>query len=356
MARPRTAYYVAAGVSAFLTVVALAVILADPGSIDDVGALQTPASTSGDPILIEISEGDGPSEIAERLENRGVIESGTQFRVLVNLMGYDRLLQAGEYEFAPGTPAMETVYRLRSGLVSTKTLTVIEGWRLDEIADAVAGQGILREEFIAAASRTDYPYAFLAGLPEGATLEGYLYPATYTVRTSDTAESVVLKMLEGFDQNVAAGIADQAAALGLSMHDAVTLASIIQREAQVADEKPIMAQVFETRLLAGITLDADPTVQYAITEDPASVAEFGYWKPGLTLDDLVYDSLYNTYQYFGLPPGPISNPGVDTMLAVVQPADTLYLYFVARPDGSHAFAETYEEHLSNVEAIQGGAQ
>jgi UPF0755 protein len=231
---------------------------------------------------------------------------------------------------------------------------VIEGWRLEEIADAVAAQGIAREKFIAAASRTDYPYPFLAGIPAGDALEGYLYPATYTIRTSDTGESLVLKMLDAFSANVPAGIGEQAAALELSPHDVVTLASIIQREAQLPEDKPLMAQVFESRLFLGMTLDADPTVQYAVSEDPASLAEFGYWKAGLTLDDLAYDSPYNTYQYFGLPPGPISNPAVDTMLAVVQPADTNYLYFVARPDGSHVFAETYEEHLANVEAIQGG--
>jgi len=350
----RGIYYAAIAVGAIMFAAAAAVIITSPGQIDDVGAFRTPAATAGERIVIEVADGDGPSEIAEELELRGIIDSGTQFRVLVALMGYDRLLQAGEYEFLPGTPTIEVIFRMRGGLVSTKTVTVIEGWRLDEIADAVAAQGIPREEFIAAASRTDYPYPFLAGIPPGGTLEGYLYPATYTVRSSDTAESVVLKMLDTFDQNVPAGIGEQAAARDLTAHDVVTLASIIQREAQLAEEKALMAQVFETRILLGMTLDADPTVQYAVSEDPASIAQFGYWKAPLTFDDLAYDSPYNTYQYFGLPPGPISNPALDTMLAVVQPADTNYLYFVARPDGSHAFAETYEEHLANVEQIQGG--
>ena len=113
-----------------------------------------------------------------------------------------------------------------------------------------------------------------------------------------------------------------------------------------------MAQVFLTRLQVGIPLEADPTVQFALAQDPASVAEFGYWKAGLTLDDLEVDSPYNTYQNAGVPPGPISNPAADTMLAVVQPAATNYLYFVATPDGSHAFAETLEEHQANVAMYQ----
>ena len=110
-----------------------------------------------------------------------------------------------------------------------------------------------------------------------------------------------------------------------------------------------MAQVFLTRLRIGIALGADPTVQYAVAQDEASVADYGYWKEGLTVDDLEVDSPYNTYVYFGLPPGPICSPGLDAIIAVVQPADTNYLYFVAKPDGSHAFAETLEEHEANVE-------
>jgi UPF0755 protein len=354
MGSGRAVYYAAIAVAAVIAIVAVLVIVVNPGKIEDVGAVRSPAPTEGAPIAVEVENGQSIDEISNMLELRGVIESGTQFRVMVSMMGYDRLLQSGEYEFQPNTPTLEVVYRMRRGQVSTKSVTVVEGWRLEEIADAVAEQGIPREEFIAAASRTDYPYPFLSSVQAGSDLEGFLYPATYTIRSSDNAESVVRKMLDAFDQNVPSGIADQAAARGLTMGEVVTLASIIQREAVLADEKPIMAQVFELRLELGMTLDADPTVQYAITEDPASVAEFGYWKAGLTLDDLAYDSFYNTYQYAGLPPGPISNPGVDTMLAVVQPADTAFLYFVARSDGSHAFAETYEEHLANVEAIQGG--
>lgn len=354
MGSSRAVYYAAGGFAVFIAIVALVVIFVSPGDIEDVGAVRSPAPTEGTPIAVEVGEGQSIDDISSTLELRGVIQSGTQFRVLVSLMGYDRLLQSGEYEFQPNTPAIEVVYRMRRGLVSTKSVTVVEGWRLEEIADAVAEQGIPREEFIAAASHSDYPYAFLASVPSGSSLEGFLYPATYTIRSSDTAESLVRKMLDAFDQNVPSGIADQAAARGLTMSEVVSLASIIQREAVLADEKPLMAQVFQLRMELGMTLDADPTVQYAITEDPASVAEHGYWKGGLTLDDLAYDSPYNTYQYTGLPPGPICNPAVDTMLAVVQPAETAWLYFVARADGSHAFAETFEEHLANVEAIQGG--
>ncbi|HEU5322420.1 MAG TPA: endolytic transglycosylase MltG, partial [Methylomirabilota bacterium] len=135
---------------------------------------------------------------------------------------------------------------------------------------------------------------------------------------------------------------------GLTVHGVLTLASIIEREAKVAAERPIMAQVFLKRLRLGIPLEADPTVQYALAEDPQSVDEFGYWKAPLGLDDLQLDSPYNTYLYGGLPPGPISAPRMDSILAVIRPADTNYLFFVAKPDGSHAFAKTFEEHEQNI--------
>jgi UPF0755 protein len=351
MINSRIAYAVAITAAVGMTALAAWVIIDSPREIDDGDAYRTPAA-GGEPVLITVSEGESPETIGDRLEQFGAIDSGTQFRVLVSLMGFEGLLQSGEYEFAAGSSILDVVYRIRNGLVSTRIVTVIEGWQLGEIADAVAAQGISREEFIAAASRTDYEYGFLAGMPPGSDLNGYLYPATYTIRASDTGETVVRMMLDAFAANVPEGVSVQAAAQGITAHDAVTIASIIQREAQIPEEKPVMAQVFLTRLQLGIPLEADPTVQFAVAQDPASVAQFGYWKAGLTLDDLAIDSPYNTYLYAGVPPGPISSPASDTMLAVVQPAATNFLYFVARPDGSHAFAETLEEHLANVAEFQ----
>ncbi len=137
------------------------------------------------------------------------------------------------------------------------------------------------------------------------------------------------------------------------MNEVVTLASIIEREAKVPSERPIMAQVFLSRLAQAIPLEADPTVQYALAADPKSVAAYGYWKKELSAVDLRINSLYNTYQVSGLPPGPICSPGLEAIRAVLKPASTHYLYFVAKPDGSHLFAETFEEHLKNIKKAQG---
>lgn len=335
-------------VSLVFTVVAAWFVFQSPDIIDGPSAFEYRAPASGDPVAVTVVEGESPGDIGETLVDAGVIESATQFKVLVAFMGYDRLLQAGDYEFQRGTPVLEAVYRIRRGETSERMVTVIEGWRLEQIADAVAEQGVSREEFMAATDPSLYDLELLSGLPEGASLNGYLFPATYTIGISAPASDLVLAMLQAFLDNVPPGVREGAADVGLTFHEALTLASVIEREAQVPEERPIMAQVFLSRLALGIPLEADPTVQFAVSDDPASVAEFGYWKAGLTTDDLLVDSPYNTYQNAGLPPGPIANPGLESIIAVMNPAETNYLYFVARPDGSHAFAETFEEHLQNV--------
>ena len=356
MIRNRFPYFASLAAGILMSAVAVWMIVESPGEIDDAAPYRPPPSPSGEPVNVTVQPGQAPASIADALEQAGVIESDTQFRVLVSLMGYDRLLQAGDYEFLPGTPVLDVIYRIRNGVVATRSVTVIEGWRLEEIADALDAEGIPRDDFLSAAASTDYEYDFLADLPRRATLEGFLYPATYPVRSKDTADTMVRKMLDAFAQNLPPGITEQADARGLTLHEVLTIASIIQREAKLPEEKPIMAQVFLTRLRIGMPLGADPTIQYALADDPDNVDEFGYWKAGLTLDDLQYDSPYNTYTDYGLPPGPICSPAADTILAVVKPSDTDYLYFVAKPDGSHAFAETLDEHMANIEKYQNGAE
>ena len=340
-------------IAALLTVVAAWLVVVSPGSVDDVGSYE-PQPTPGDAIAVSVEPGDGVSEIADKLERAGVIDSGTRFRVLVQLLGFDRLLQAGTYDLREDMPVLEVLYRLRDGIVTTRFITVVEGWQLAEIADAVAARGIEREDFLTAAGSHDYDYPFVGQIPDGEPLQGYLYPATYPLRAGDDGETIVEAMLAAFDANVPDDLATQAAAVGLTLHEVVTLASIIEREAVVPEEKPIMAQVFLSRLRIGLPLEADPTVQFALAEAGANSEPDTYWKTALTADDLAFNSPYNTYVYFGLPPGPISSPAADSIAAVVNPSETNFLYFVARPDGSHAFAETFAEHSANVELYGGG--
>jgi UPF0755 protein len=347
----RQASYIASGVAVILTALTAWLIIGSPGTVDGPRAY-APQPTPGEAVEVSVDPGESPSAIAEKLELAGVIDSGTRFRILVQLMGYDRLLQAGTYDLQRGMPALEVINRMRNGIVTTRSVTVVEGWQLGEIADAVADFGIARDDFLAAAESHEYNFAFVGQIPAGESLQGYLYPATYPLRATDTGESVVERMLQGFDANVPADTAAQAETLGLSLHAIVTLASIIEREATVAEEKPIMAQVFLSRLAAGLLLNADPTVQFAVHD--AGLSE-DYWKTGLTEDDLVVDSPYNTYLYAGLPPGPIGSPAADTIAAVLNPSATKYFYFVAKPDGTHAFAETLAEHQANIDMYLNGA-
>jgi len=340
--------YLAIFLALLMSALAVWQISESPGAIPDVRPTAVPSATPSAAIEVIVEPGQGPREIGETLERLGVIDSAIHFRVLVALLGYDRLLQAGDYEFDAGTTVLEAVYRIRRGVVSSRFVTVVEGWRLEQIADALDEKGIPRQEFLAAARAGEYDFDFLQGLDPDQTVEGYLFPATYSFRRKDIARDIIQGMLQAFDENVTQELRQEAAGAGLSLHDVVTIASIVEREAQKAEERPIIAQVFLKRLRLGIPLEADPTVQYAIATDAASVRESGYWKRELTLADLEVDSPYNTYRVAGLPPGPIANPRLDSIVAVIRPAKTNYLYFVAKPDGSHAFAQTLEEHLENV--------
>jgi len=328
------------------------VIQGSPDLVDEVPPAPEPTSSvPAEPIAVSVKPGEGVIQIGDALEDAGVIDSAIRFRVLVALLGYEKMLQAGDYELEPDMPVLQVVYRMRRGIVSPNFVTLIEGWRLDQTADALDEHAIIsREEFLEAAVAGNFDeFAFLRRLGPQTPLEGYLLPATYFYRRSDTAEDLIQQMLEAMDKGFTKELRSEALDAGLTMHGVLTLASIIEREAKVPEERPIMAQVFLKRLRLGTALEADPTVQYALAEDPASVEEFGYWKTELTKDDLAVDSLYNTYRYGGLPPGPISAPRLDSILAVIRPADTNYLFFVAKPNGSHAFAETFEEHQRNIE-------
>jgi UPF0755 protein len=203
-----------------------------------------------------------------------------------------------------------------------------------------------------AVGATDYQEGVLQGRPAGASLEGYLFPDTYYFDPHVTSHDIIDRLLRTFDQRFSADLRDAAQKQNLTVHQAVTLASIVEREAQVPDERPLIAAVYLNRLRLGMPLQADPTVQYALAADPQSVAKYGWWKRDLTLDDLHFKSPFNTYQNPGLPPGPIANPGLASIRAVANPANVKYLYFVAKGDGSHAFAETLDEHNRNVQKYQ----
>ena len=326
----------------------------------DVGADELgPVSVRGgpqldvDPIVVIIEPGTGAEAIVAQLVARGVLADAARFEALLDYSGVGPQLKAGRYEFAPRSPASEVIRRLRLGQTDERFFTVVEGTRIEEIGTKMVIQGIATPdewEAVLALSRRE---PLLADRPEGASLQGYLFPASYPLRNETTAASLVDAMIAALGEALGPELRADLAASELTLHEVLTLAAIVEREAVLREERPIVASVFLNRLAEGIKLDADPTVQFAITEGAEGEPADGWWKIELTLDDLAFESPYNTYLTAGLPPGPIANPGIEAIRAVLRPAETEYFYFVATGDGSHAFAETLEEHQENVERYLG---
>ena len=307
-----------------------------------------PVAAGGSSVIVTVKQGESAETIGSALQQQGIIRSKRLFEIVVGLRGVQNSLEAGDYEFDPGTPVVEVVDRIAHGKTASTDVVIPEGKRVDEVGDILQSAGIVsKQAFLAALVKSQYNEPFLAQISAD-SLEGFVFPATYEFHHGATAHEVVDAMLMGFQTNIADKV--QLEGQALTLEQVVTLASIVEREAETPSERPIIASVFLNRLKAGIPLQADPTVQYAVASaDPASVQQNTYWKKDLTVDDLKIDSPYNTYLNGGLPPGPIANPGLASIEAVVRPATTDYLYFFAKGDGTHVFAETLEQHLRNIE-------
>ncbi len=317
---------------------------------------------SGELVFV-VEPGETTADIARRLAEQNLIQAvwpipaDWLFRTWAWVRGMDGRLEAGRHILRYGMTLDEILEVLvTSPLVEEITFTIREGLRLEEVAETLEAQGVMSAEEFRAAVQAPYAYDFLADRPEGASLEGYIFPDTYTVPRTYTPTQVVDFILQNFDRRFDAEMRREAQAQGRTVYEVVTLASIVEREAVVDDERPIIAGVFLNRLDAGWPLAADPTVQYAVGYN----ARQGTWWPVLYFDELGIESLdemdsaYNTYRYTGLPPGPICNPGLASLRAALYPAQTDYYFFVAKNDGSgeHAFARTPEEHAANVARYQ----
>ncbi len=309
--------------------------------------IETPPPGDGASVAVSVLPGENAATIAARLERLGIIGDAELFRLLLRYWGLDQNLEAGDYSLRDNMPMSEVVLQLRHGRLLARTVTIREGLRAEEMAHYLASEGwVDQEQFIGLVRDDAFHYDFLRDRPASApaTLEGFLFPDTYEFSVSISATLLIDTMLKNFDRRVTIEMRQQALDNGLTLFEALTIASIVEREAVVAEERPVIASVYLNRLRRGIYLEADPTVQYGKGYDVAS----GRWWPQLTAGDLrTVDSPFNTYIHPGLPPGPICSPGLASIQAVLQPAQTDYLFFVAKGDGSHAFAETFEEHLEN---------
>ncbi len=288
----------------------------------------------GDVQRVRVPAGASFSEVTDSLAGKGIIHAPTLFRVYARVTGTDRNIKPGTYGFRKGTGWKRVLDDLRAGRVMTVKLVIPEGWDLRRIAPRVALlTGLPADSVLAALADTARVSQY--GVP-GPTLEGYLYPATYIFPLDAPLDTVLERLTAEYAARWTPARQARADSLGMSEREVVTLASIVEKEAKVRDEMPLIAAVYHNRLRIGYPLQADPTVQYALGEHQARLL--------YSHIDSVADDPYNTYRHPGLPPGPIGSPSERGLDATLYPADVKFLYFVARHDGRHVFSRSLDEH------------
>ena len=300
-----------------------------------------PAATEPAPRLFDVHPGNTFASVARRLEDEGLIRDARLATWLARYNEMDGRLHVGQYELSPHQSTQEILEAITQGQVKTWRVTLPEGSRADEIAERLAASGLVDGEQFKAALRNP---ALAEELDVPTTdFEGYLYPDTYWLPQGLSPEEVVRILVGQFDRVWEAEIRTQAEETGLSRNEVVTLASIVEKETAAPPERARIAAVFLNRLRKGMRLETDPTVIYGIEDFDGNLRR-------KHLRDK--RNPYNTYQHFGLPPGPIANPGLAALRSVVNPEETDYLYFVSRNDGTHVFSRTYGEHTKAVDEYQ----
>ena len=301
--------------------------------------LTSPVLEKGDDKIITIKEGMRLKEISGMLEKDGLIKNSTVFILWAKIKGCSRMIKAGEYRLNPSMSAGRIMEMLTRGEIVAHVVTIPEGYTIEQIADVLSSRGIIdREKFLKYTDQNGVEKNY--GL-EGPGLEGYLYPDTYQFALGLNARSIVDNMIRRFKE-IITPFRVRIAESGMSLHEIITLASIVEKETGKADERPLIASVFLNRLRRNMRLESDPTAIYGIKN----------FSGNLKKTDLTTYSPYNTYVIRGLPPGPIANPGLDSIKAVLFPARTKFLYFVSKNDGSHFFSDNLRDHNRAVYEYQ----
>jgi UPF0755 protein len=292
-------------------------------------------------VRVIVPKGATFSAATDSLSRAGLVGSSPFFKLYARFSGKDRNIKPGTYLIKRGTPWSEIIAALHGGHGLVNTVTIPEGFTIRQIVPALAQALSVPVDSVMAAV-SDTAIISRLGIPTK-TPEGYLVPDTYAFPDGTKPRDAVLEMVIGFERKWKPEWSARLAELGMTRHQVVTLASIVEREAKIPDERPVIAAVYRNRLRLNMPLQADPTVQYAR----------GTHTNRVLLKDLEIDSPYNTYKYPGLPPGPIASPGTASIVAALFPADVPFLYFVAAPDGHHEFRRTLEEHQAAVRAVRG---
>lgn len=297
-------------------------------------ALSACGGGTGRPVRVVVPQGASFRVAADSLARRGVIQAPALFRLYAKLRGGDRTIKAGTYLLKRGSSWESLLTALREGKGLVYTVTVPEGFALSQIVPLVTRVLQVPQDSVIAAAR-DTSHLHRLGIPTP-TLEGYLFPDTYIFLPGTTARTAVTSMVRRFEQVWQAEWTARLDSIGMTRHEVMTLASIVEREAKRPDERPVIAGVYRNRLQAGMRLEADPTVQYAR----------GIHTNRVLFKDLDVDSPYNTYKNSGLPPGPIASPGAASIRAALYPAAVPYKFFVAYPDGRHVFTDNFTQHTA----------
>jgi UPF0755 protein len=293
--------------------------------------------------IVEIPLGTPAGRISRMLEEQGLIRSAFIFDIMLKITNRDSQLKAGEYLLNPAMNTMEVIQKLNEGTIVTHRIMIPEGYELKQIAAVLAREGLVDpERFLMLAQNAELVFGeqFPVELPIP-SLEGYLFPDTYHFAKEQSEEAIIRQMVSRFVDVVISKVDLSLLDDKYTLHEVITLASIVEKEVIYDFERPLVAAVYLNRLKLNMRLQADPTVRYVMTENRSRVL----------YSDLEIDSPYNTYRYDGLPPGPIASPGLKSIMAVLEPADVDYLYFVAKNDGTHVFSRTFEEHVAARRAL-----
>ncbi len=297
-----------------------------------------------DPVLFEIKKGESVHSVTRRLKEEKIIKNSTRFLILAKLMRKDADFKFGIYQIEKAEKYSGLIDKFSSGATYSIKITIPEGDNIFQVAEILAEKGFIsKDEFLQLCK--DSELLSEVGLKGDYTLEGYLYPDTYLIPLNYEKKKIVKMFLDHFKSVIQEDILREIKNKGLKLNEVLVMASIIEKEAKQEFEKPIISGVYYNRLKKGMKLQADPTLIYGMI-----IA--GKYDGDIKNGDFIFDSKYNTYKHFGLPPAPIANPGRTSILAAIYPADVEYLYFVAKQDGTHYFSKTLSEHNKAVYEFQ----
>lgn len=308
------------------------------------GLTQPVASTAGDKIIITVKPGMVANEIGELLYQKSAIKSVFVFHAVAKMRGRANSLQAGEYTLTKNMTVQQIVDMMAKGETEYQQITIPEGYTVEQIANLIQERQLGNASKFKTAAQNSTPFSYMVNSNPNVVYksEGYIFPNTYRIAKGAGEDQLLNMMVSQFDKQFTDSMRGRASAIGLSINDVIILASLVEKEAQLERDRPIIAGVFLNRLKQGMPLQSCATIQYIL----------GYPKPELSVQDTEISSPYNTYQHMGLPPGPIANPGIAAINAVLYPKETDFVYFVADKQGAHHFSKTYEEHLLAIELVR----